>query len=64
MTLHKFRSRTVSCSEEGGARVLKSSDSARLEGDVGQGAGGQGAGQGGAPMAGRSWLYSFLKPKE
>ena len=45
-----FRSRTLSCGEEGGAR---------LEGD------GAGPGSGaGAPLAGRSWLYSFLKPKE
>ena len=45
-----FRSRTLSCGDEGGAR---------LEGD------GAGPGSGhSAPLAGRSWLYSFLKPKE
>jgi len=43
------RSRTVSCSEEG-------ESSSKQEGELG--------GQAAPHMASRSWLYSFLKPKE
>ena len=44
------RSRTVSCSEEGGVGGRQQ----QQDGETGQP----------PPLAARSWLYSFLKPKE